>query len=97
LGEELFKSTRTSFEKLCSGVDEQTQAPVFNHDNQDPFLGAEHTMQYLHLAIRNLIFQWSPGRDGIGCLIIRNLPKEALETLLKIYNDILRASVFPDD
>jgi hypothetical protein len=43
--------------------------------------------------------QWPecPGRNGIDYLIIRNLPTEALEILLQIYNDILRARVLPDD
>jgi hypothetical protein len=76
-------------------VNEQTQA--FVHDNQNPFLDSEHKIKELHFAIKNLRVQSSPGRDGIDCLIIRNLPNEALEIFIEIYNDILRARVFPDD
>jgi hypothetical protein len=54
-------------------------------------------MQELHFAIKNLRTQSSLGRDGIFYLIIRNLPNEALEILIEIYNDILRATLFPDD
>jgi hypothetical protein len=39
----------------------------------------------------------SSGQDGVDYLIIRNLPNEALEILLEICNDSLRAKVFPDD
>jgi hypothetical protein len=39
--EELDKSAKTIFEKLCPGMNEQTQAPAFDHDNQDPFLDSE--------------------------------------------------------
>jgi hypothetical protein len=95
--EELLKNGKTTSEKLYSGVDEPTQAPAFDHDNQDPFLDSEYTIQELHFAIRNLRVQSSPGRDGIEYLIIRNLPNEALEILLEIYNDILKQRVFPDD
>jgi hypothetical protein len=93
--EELVKSAETTFEKLCSGVDEQTQAPAFHHDNQDPFLGSEYTIQELRFAIKNLRAQSRPrpGPEGIDCPIIRNLPNEALEILLEIYKDILRARV----
>jgi hypothetical protein len=66
------------------------------HDNQDPFLDLEFTIQELHFAIKNLRVQSSPGRDGIDYLIIRNLPNETLEILLEIYNDILRARVFSE-
>jgi hypothetical protein len=68
------------------------QAPAFEHYNQDPFIDLE-----LNFAIKNLKVQSSPGRDGIDCLIIGNLPYEALEILPEIYDDILRATVFPDD
>jgi hypothetical protein len=51
--EELVKSAKTTFEKLCSGVDEKTQALALDHDNQDPFLDAEYTMQEVHFAIKN--------------------------------------------
>jgi hypothetical protein len=63
--EEPVKSTKTTFEKLCSEVDEQTQAPAFNHDNQDPLLDSEYTIQELHFAIKNLRVQSRPERDGI--------------------------------
>jgi hypothetical protein len=95
--EELVKSAKRTFEKLCSGADEPMSAPAFDHDNQDPFLDSEYTIQELHFAIKNLRVQSSPRRDGIDYLIIRNLPNEALESLLEIYNDILRARVLPDD
>jgi hypothetical protein len=36
--EELVQSAKKTFGKLCSGVDEPMQAPVFEHANQDPFL-----------------------------------------------------------
>jgi hypothetical protein len=52
--EELVKSAKTTSEKLCSGEDGQTQAPAFVHDNQDPFLNSEHTIQDLHFAVKNL-------------------------------------------
>jgi hypothetical protein len=32
------ESAKKTFEKLCSGVAEQTQVPAFDHDNQDPLL-----------------------------------------------------------
>jgi hypothetical protein len=35
--EELVKSTKPAFEKLCSGVGEPMQVPAFDHDNQGPF------------------------------------------------------------
>jgi hypothetical protein len=95
--EELLKSAKPTFEKLCSGVDEKTQTPAFDDDNRDPFLDSEYTMQELHFTIKNLRAQSSPGRDGIDCLIIRNLPNEVSEILIEIYNDILRARVFPDE
>jgi hypothetical protein len=95
--EELVKSAKTTFEKLCSGVDEKTQAPAFDHDNHDPVLDSEYTIQELHFAIKSLRVQSSPERDGIDCLIIRNLPNEASDILTEIYNDILRARVFPDN
>jgi hypothetical protein len=94
--DELVKSTKKTFEKLCSGVDDPMQAPAFDHYNQDPFLGSEYTIQELHFAIKNLRVQSSPGRDEIDCPIIRNLPNLVLEILLEIYNDILE-QVFPDD
>jgi hypothetical protein len=81
---ELVKSAKTTFEKLCSGVDEKMQALAFNHDNKDPFLDSEYTIQELHYAIKNLSVQSSPGRDGIDNLIIRNLPNEASEILLEV-------------
>jgi hypothetical protein len=93
---ELVKSARTTFEKLCSGVDEKMQALAFNHDNKDPFLDSEYTIQELHFAIKNFRVHSNPGWDGIDYLIIRNLPNEALEILLEVYNDIFRARVFPD-
>jgi hypothetical protein len=95
--EELIQSAKTAFGKLCSGEDEPMQAPEFDHDNQDPFLDSEYTIQELHFAIKNLSAQSSLGRDGTDYLIIRNLSNEVLEILLEIYNDILRARVFPDD
>jgi hypothetical protein len=95
--EELVVSTKNTFENLCSGAEVSMQAPAFDHDNQDPFLDSEYTIQELHSAIKNRRVQSSPGRDGIDYLIIRNLPNEALEILLEIYNDILRVRVFPDD
>jgi hypothetical protein len=94
---ELVESAKTTFEKLCSGVDEQMQTPAFHHDNQDPFLDLEYTIQELHFAVKILRVQSSPGWDGIGYFIIRKLPNEAIEILLEIYNDILRARVFLDD
>jgi hypothetical protein len=78
-------------------VDEQAQEPAFDHDNQDPFLDSEYTIQELYFAIKNLRVQSRPGRHGIEYRIIRNLPNEASEILLEIYNDTLRARVFPDD
>jgi hypothetical protein len=51
---ELVKSVKKTFEKLCSGVDEPMQAPAFDHDNQNPFLDSEYTIQALHFAIKNL-------------------------------------------
>jgi hypothetical protein len=39
----------------------------------------------------------TPGRDRIDYLISRNLPNEALEIPLEIYNDILKAWGLPDD
>jgi hypothetical protein len=41
---ELVKSAKTTFGKLCSGVEEPIQAPAFDHDNQDPFLDSEYTI-----------------------------------------------------
>jgi hypothetical protein len=73
------------------------QAPAFDHDNLDSSLESEYTTKELHFAIKNLRVQLSPGRDGIDYLIIRNLSNEALEIQLEIYNDVLRARVFPDD
>jgi hypothetical protein len=93
---ELVKCAKTTFEKLCSGVDEPMQAPAIDHDNKDPFLDSEYTIQELQFAIKNLRVRSSPGRNGVDYLIIRNLPYEALEILLEIY-DILRARVFPDN
>jgi hypothetical protein len=78
-------------------VDEKTQAPAFDHDNHYPFLDLQYTIQEFHFAIKNLRVQSSPGQDGTEYLIIRILPNEALEILLEMYNDILRARVFPDD
>jgi hypothetical protein len=78
-------------------VDEPMQAPAFDHDNQDSFLDSEYTIQELHFAIKNLRVRPSPGRDGIDYLIICSLTNEALEILNKIYNDILRARMFPDN
>jgi hypothetical protein len=95
--EDIVKSTKTTFIKLCSWVEEQMQVPAFDHDNQDPFRNSEYKNQELHFAIKNLRVQSSLGRDEIDYLIIRNLPNEALEILLEIYNDILRARVFPDN
>ncbi|PNF30200.1 hypothetical protein B7P43_G08428 [Cryptotermes secundus] len=95
--EELTNSAITTFGKLCSGVDEPNQAPAFDYENQDSFLDSEYTIQELLYSIKNLKVRSCPGRDGIDYAIIRNLPKEALEILLEIYNDILRARVFPDD
>jgi hypothetical protein len=83
--EELIKSAKTILEKLCSGVDEQVQAPEFDHKNQDPFTDSYYTIQEFHFAIRNLRVQSRPGRDGTDYLMIRNLPNEALEILLDIY------------
>jgi hypothetical protein len=73
------------------------QAPAFDHDNQDQFLDSEYKIQELHFAIKNLRVQSNPGRDGIDYLIIRNLANEALEIMLEINNDILKARMFPDD
>jgi hypothetical protein len=53
-------------EKPYSGVDEQTQAPAFHHDNQEPFLDSEYKIQELHFAIRNLRVQSRPGRDEVN-------------------------------
>jgi hypothetical protein len=50
--EGLDRSAKTTSEKLCPRADEQMQAPAFDHDNQDPFLGSEHTIQELHFAIK---------------------------------------------
>jgi hypothetical protein len=52
--EELVNSAKMTFEKLCSGVEEANQAPVFDHDDQDPFLDSEYTIQALHFVIKNL-------------------------------------------
>jgi hypothetical protein len=79
--QELVKSAKTTFEKQFSGVDEPMQTPAFDHENQDPFLDSEHTIQELHFAIKNLRAQSSPGLDGTDCLIIRNLPNETLGIL----------------
>jgi hypothetical protein len=95
--EEVVISAKKNFEKLYSGADVPMQAQVFNHDNQDYFPDTEYTVKEFIFAIKNLRVQSSPGRDGIDYLITRNLPNEALETLLENYNDILRARVFPDD
>jgi hypothetical protein len=73
------------------------QAPAFDHDNQDPFQDSECTIIDLNFTIKNLGVQSSPGRDGIDYLIIRSFPNEVSEILLEIYNDILRARVFPHD
>jgi hypothetical protein len=73
------------------------EALTFDHDNQDPFLDLEYTIQGLHFAIKNFRVQSSPRRGGIYYLIICNLSTEALENMLEIYNDILKASVFPGD
>jgi hypothetical protein len=78
-------------------VDEEMQAPAFDHDNQNPFLDSEYTIQELNFAIKNLRVQSSLGRDGIDYLILHNLPNEASEILLQIYDDILRVRVFLDD
>jgi hypothetical protein len=90
-------SAKKTLEKLCSGVDDPMQAPAFDHDNQDPFLDSEYTIKELNFMIKNLRIQSSSGRDGIDYFIIRNLPNVALEILLEIYNNILRAIMFPDD
>jgi hypothetical protein len=74
-----------------------TQAPAFDHYYQVPFLDPEYTIKKLNFSIKNLRVQQSPGRDGINYLILRNFPNEVLETLLEIYNDISRASVFSED
>jgi hypothetical protein len=57
---ELVKSAKTTFEKLCSGLD----ALAFDHDNQDPFQDSEYTIQELHFAIKNLT-EFSRARDGM--------------------------------
>jgi hypothetical protein len=62
--EELAESVKATFEKLCSGVDEQMQAPAFNHDNQDPLLDSEYVIQELQFAIISLRVQLNAGRDG---------------------------------
>jgi hypothetical protein len=60
--EDIIKSAKTTFEKLCSGVDEKMQAPAFVHDNQDQFLDSEYTVQELHFAIKTS--ESNRGRDG---------------------------------
>jgi hypothetical protein len=65
---ELVDSAKTTFEKLCAGVDEPMQAPEFEHDNQDQFLDSEYTIQELLFAIKNFRVRSSPGRDGIDYL-----------------------------
>jgi hypothetical protein len=69
---------------------------IFDHDNQDSFLDSEYTIKELNFVIQSLRVQSSPGWDGIDYLVIRNLPNEALEILLEIYNAILKAKVLPD-
>jgi hypothetical protein len=41
--EERVKSAKMTLEKLCSGVDKETQTLAFDHDNQHPFLDSEST------------------------------------------------------
>jgi hypothetical protein len=93
---ELVKSAKTTFGKLCSRVDEPMQAPVFDHDDQDPFLDSDHRIHELHFAIKNLRLRANARRDGTD-LIICNLSNEALEILLEFCNNILSVRVFPDD
>jgi hypothetical protein len=95
--EELVKSIKTTFEKQFSGMDEPMQEQAFDHDNQDPFLDSEYRIQELYFAIKNRRVQWNPRLHEIDYLIIRNLPNEALEIPLEMYDDILRARVFPED
>jgi hypothetical protein len=40
--EKLVVSAKNTFEELRSGADDLTQAPAFNHDNQDPSLDSVH-------------------------------------------------------
>jgi hypothetical protein len=70
------------------------EAPAFNHDNQDPLLDSEYTIQEFHFAIKNLRVQSSPEQDEIDYLIIHNSRNEALEILLEIYNDILMEKIY---
>jgi hypothetical protein len=86
--EDLVKSAKTTYEKQCSGVDEKKQAPAFDHDNQDPFLDSEYTIQELHFAFKNL----SPIELGTGWNIQSHnsqFAKRSFRILLEIYNDIL--------
>jgi hypothetical protein len=95
--EELVVSAKNTPENLCLGADDPMQTSAFDHNIQNPFLDSDYTIQELHFAIKNLRVQSSLGWDGIEYLIMRNMPNEALEILLEICNDILRANVFPDD
>jgi hypothetical protein len=46
------------------------QAPAFDHENPDPFLDPEYTIQELNFIIKNLRVQSSPGKNGIDYRII---------------------------
>jgi hypothetical protein len=56
---------------------------------QGHFLDSEYAIKYLNFAIKNSESNRAP--DGMGYAtfyVIRNLPNEALEMLIEIYNDI---------
>lgn len=53
------------------------------------------TLMELETALKATKIRSAPGRDGIDYYILRALPKEYKECLLRIYNEVLQTGLFP--
>jgi len=62
---------------------------LFNLQNEDPI-----TYEEVHLSINSSKPKSSPGPDGIDYRILRILPKELIECLVHIFNEILTTGNF---
>jgi hypothetical protein len=83
-------------ENLCPPWVE-SEPPVLDNVNGDPFLDAPLDIEELNSMINSVKVESSPGLDGINYKVTKYLLEKMRQLLLALYNEILQTGDFPNE
>ena len=81
---------------LTATSDEERTMPEIPHI-EDATLDQDFTWAEYQESLRSLKIKSSPGLDGVSYRVIKNFPRVAHESFLRVFNRIMRDGEFPSD